>query len=172
MTSETIPEEVWNQATKALTRFFGSKGCGDRVSDLVQDTLTRISGRTEYRFEEEEDFLRLCHGFARMILLEDRRKWNRNRSAVEYDDSALYGGSRPKSLSGVERQLHNRKLLELLKPCLKEEDWRMLEDSLEMDRETQARKLGVSNANAMGVRIFRALEKVRKRLRNLGDTSL
>ena len=172
MTGGAIPEELWNHAIKSLTRFFGSKGCGDRVGDLVQDTLTRISGRPDYEFEKEEDFLRLCHGFARMILYEDRRRWNRNRSVVEYDDSALYGGASPKSLRGVERQLHNRKLLDLLKPCLKDEDWKMLEDSLEMDRETQARNLGVSNANAMGVRIFRALEKVRRRLHNLGDTSL
>lgn len=172
MTSDTIPDEVWSHAKKALTRFFGSKGCADRVDDLVQETLTRVAGRTDYQFETEEELLRVCHGFARMILLEERRRWNRSKLVVEYDDSAFYGGRSPQALREVEKQLHNRKLLELLRPCLKEEDWRMLEDSLEMDRETQAKKLGVSNANAMGVRIFRALEKARKRLRNLGKTSL
>ena len=68
----SIPPEKWVYARKALIFFFTRKGALN-PEDMAQETLMRVWSREDYQFEKEHDFLKVCYGFAKNILLEGDR---------------------------------------------------------------------------------------------------
>src|SRR5579872_5616193 len=79
----SIPAEKWVHAHKALMLFFSGKGVVS-PEDMAQQTLMTVWSREDYQFEKEEDFLKVCYGFARKILLEGYRV-NREHAAEDPD---------------------------------------------------------------------------------------
>src|SRR5205809_7688089 len=68
----SIPSEKWVHAHKALIYFFSRKGFLN-PEDMAQETLMTVWSREDYQFEKEDDFLKVCYGFARKILLDGYR---------------------------------------------------------------------------------------------------
>lgn len=93
---KSIPDEKWFHAYKALVRFFTHKVLNPE--DMAQETLMKLCSREDYQFENEDDFLKVCHGFARNVLLEGYRV-SRKHAAEELDLSVE---SHVQSMQGLE----------------------------------------------------------------------
>src|SRR5260370_32712539 len=93
----SVPQEPWVHASKALFYFFLGKGVSN-PEDLAQETLMTVLSREDYQFEKAEDFLKVCYGFAKNILLEGYRA-NRKHAA---GDSVPAVESRVKGIQGLE----------------------------------------------------------------------
>ncbi|SRR6266481_574669 len=65
--SRSISPELWVHARKCLVYYFTHRHGASNAEDLAQDTLMAVWGRNDYSFEKEEDFLKVCYGFARHI---------------------------------------------------------------------------------------------------------
>jgi DNA-directed RNA polymerase specialized sigma24 family protein len=81
--SRSIPTETWIHAHKVLVHFFTRKGVSN-PEDLAQETLMALWSRQDYHFDKEDDFLKVCYGFAKKILLEGYRL-SRRHAAQELD---------------------------------------------------------------------------------------
>ena len=68
LNSRSIPTDLWIYARKCLVFYFYRRHRSANAEDLAQETLMAVWSREDYRFEKEEDFLRVCYGFARHIL--------------------------------------------------------------------------------------------------------
>ena len=69
-----IPETAWEHARRMLVFYFSRRHQGMDAEDLAQETLARLWSRDDYGFDREEDFLRVCYGFARLILQKGYRE--------------------------------------------------------------------------------------------------
>lgn len=65
--SHSISPDLWVYARKCLVYYFMHRHGASNAEDLAQDTLMAIWIRKDYTFEKEEDFLKVCYGFARNI---------------------------------------------------------------------------------------------------------
>jgi DNA-directed RNA polymerase specialized sigma24 family protein len=68
LNSRSIPADLWVYARKCLVFYFYRRHRPANAEDLAQETLMTIWSREDYLFEKEEDFLKICYGFARHIL--------------------------------------------------------------------------------------------------------
>jgi len=130
----SIPDEKWVHAHKALMLFFSRKGVVN-PEDMAQETLMRIWSREDYQFEKEEDFLKVCYGFARKVLL-DAYPVNREHGA-EYPDLV---GSRVQALQGLKGNEVSVFLEEVCRRAaaeLHEEEWAMIQAAIDRDRQDQ-----------------------------------
>jgi DNA-directed RNA polymerase specialized sigma24 family protein len=73
MNSHSIPEKLWAQAREKLIFYFAHHYSAQNAEDLAHATLLALWKRTDFEFEKEEDFFRVCYGFAKNILLEQFR---------------------------------------------------------------------------------------------------
>lgn len=87
--SRSIPPKLWAQARETLVFFFRRHGRSD-AEDLAHETLMAVLSRDDYEFEEE-NFLRVCLGFAHYILKGSYRAAARAASGLESDVAALPG---------------------------------------------------------------------------------
>ena len=67
LTSRSISPELWVYARRCLVYYFTHRHGASNAEDLAQETLLAVWGREDYPFEKEEDFLKVCYGFARNI---------------------------------------------------------------------------------------------------------
>jgi DNA-directed RNA polymerase specialized sigma24 family protein len=76
MSIRSISPELWERARQALVFYFsrrlGMAGAGPE--DLAQDTLVALWSREDFRLEKEDDFLRICYGFAKRIMFASYRQ--------------------------------------------------------------------------------------------------
>jgi len=94
----SIPAELWVYARKCLIFYFYRRHGMANAEDLAQDTLVAVWGREDYGFEKEEDFLKVCYGFARKIRLEGYRDGLKH-AGTELPPGA---GARVQSVKGLE----------------------------------------------------------------------
>jgi DNA-directed RNA polymerase specialized sigma24 family protein len=150
----SIPPEKWVHARKALMYFFSRRGASN-PEDLAQETLMTVWSREDYRFENEGDFLKVCYGFAKRILLEGYRV-NRKHAA---EDSTLSGDSRVKGIQGLEG---NEARVFLEEVCrrgdteLREEEWAAIQSAVDRDSQHQPVE------GKERVRLYRARKKLAK----------
>jgi len=131
----SIPAEKWVHARKALIYFFSRRGAPN-PEDLAQDTLVTVWSREDYLFEKEDDFLKVCYGFAKKILLEGYRV-NRKHAA---DDSAISIESRVRGIQGLEGNEASVFLEEVCRRAdaeLQEEEWAAIQAAVDRDRQDQ-----------------------------------
>ncbi len=83
----SISPTAWEHARKALVFYFSRRHGISDAEDLAQDTLAALWSRADYEFEKEEDFLRVCYGFAARILQSGYRK-GRKRATEAIDPAA------------------------------------------------------------------------------------
>src|SRR5260370_399388 len=69
----SVPPKTWEYARQALVFYFTRRHGLSDAEDLAQETLATILSREDYHFEKEEDFLKVCYGFAGHILQTARR---------------------------------------------------------------------------------------------------
>src|ERR1700743_619659 len=99
--SHSIPKELWVHARERLIFFFSRRLGIQNAEDLAQTTLLAVWGRKDFEFEKEEEFLRVCYGFARKILKEVYRD-KKNQEWVELDSDLEEKISGVRGLKGAE----------------------------------------------------------------------
>lgn len=152
--SRSIPPETWVHASKALVYFFRGKGVLN-PEDLAQETLMAVWSRKDYEFEKEEDFLKVCYGFAKKILLEGYRV-SRKRAA---EGSGLEVESRVKRIQGLEANEARVFLKEVCRRAdaeLHEEERAAIQAAIDRDRHDQPIE------GKHRVRLYRARKKLAK----------
>jgi DNA-directed RNA polymerase specialized sigma24 family protein len=150
----SIPDEIWVHASKALFYFFRGKGVSN-PEDLAQETLMTILSREDYQFEKEEDFLRVCYGFAKNILREGYRA-NRKHAAKE---SIVSVESRVRGIQGLEGNEASVFLEEVCRRAdaeLQEEEWAAIQAAVARDSQDQPVE------GKQRVRLYRARKKLAK----------
>ena len=149
----SIPSEKWVHAHKALVLFFSGKGVVN-PEDMAQQTLMTVWSREDYQFAKEEDFLKVCYGFARKILLEgyrvDREHATEDPDLVESRVQAIQG------LKGNEVSVFLAEVCRRAAAELQEEEWAMIQAAV--DRDAQDQPVDTKQR----VRLYRARKKLAK----------
>ena len=154
LNSRSIPLEKWEHAYKAMSYFFRGKGVSN-PEDLAQETLLTVWTREDYQFEKEEDFLKVCYGFARKILQEGYRA-DHKHAAEELDVSVK---PRVRSIQGLEGNEVNVFLEEVCQRAdaeLQEEEWSAIRAAVDRDSHDQPVE------GKQRVRLHRARKKLAK----------
>ena len=155
MNCRAISRETWEHARKALLFYF-SQRMAHRAEDLVQETLAELWRRDDYMFESEDQFLRVCYGFARNILSEARRH-DRERISVELPEEFAPPSSKVLGLTQVELGVLLDQVWEKAKTQLRPKDWNVIHREIEPgDGGPEAAKEG----NARRVSLHRARKKL------------
>jgi len=166
----SVAPETWAHARECLVFYFSRRHTRSDAEDLAQETLLAVWNREDYEFEKEEDFLRICYGFARRILLEGYRETQRHAAAeLEASHPAPPGGF------GGQRATESRMLLKEVcaigQSKLRDKEWDLIMMSAESDRRTMADELKLGDANNVRVRLHRARKRLAK-LTGLGGTEV
>jgi hypothetical protein len=128
----SIPPEAWEHARQALVFYFSRRHGSWGAEDLAQETLTAILSREDYLFEREEDFLRVCYGFAAHVLQTARR-----------DPEASLAGELPGGLSAAaagmrglkhtEVAVYLHEILQVGSKRLRDSDWKLIRNAAGKD---------------------------------------
>jgi hypothetical protein len=126
---------------------------------LAQETLVAVWSRSDYSFEKEEDFLRVCYGFAARVCQQSYRHALRN-TPLELGEfpapMAKTGG-----LRGAEVNVLLTEILRVGASELRAQEWALIAGSVESkSREDLANELELGNANRTTVRLHRARRKL------------
>src|ERR1035441_8258829 len=158
-TCRSMPPEVWAHAREALVFYFSRRHGMANAEDLAQETLTAVWGRQDYEFERDEDFLRVCYGFAGRISLEGYRKVQKHT-----------GGPLDPNLCAHERQTHGLKGAEipvfLADVCrlgrteLREKEWKLIERAATSDPRGYSDPGSPGDPNTVRVYLHRARKKL------------
>jgi len=150
----SIPPEKWAHARKALIYFFSRKGALN-PEDMAQETLMTVWSRENYQFEKEEDFLRVCYGFAKKILLEGYRVSRKHAT----EELGLSVESRERGIQGLESNEVSVFLEEVCRRAdaeLQEEEWAAIQAAIH--RDSQDHPVDTKQR----VRLYRARKKLAK----------
>lgn len=157
LSCRSIPDEKWVHAHKALVQFFTHKGILN-PEDMAQETLTTLWARENYQFEKEEDFLRVCYGFAKNILREGYRI-NRKYAAEELDPSVESPEQGIQGVQGLEGSEVNVFLEEVCRRAeaeLQQQEWTAIQAAIHRDNQ------GQPVDTKQRVRLYRARKKLAK----------
>lgn len=150
----SIPPEKWDHARKALVYFFSRRGSLN-PEDMAQETLAAVLAREDYQFEKEEDFLKVCYGFARKVLLEGYRV-SRKHAAEELGLSVESPVQGIQGLKGSEVNVFLKEVCRRADAELQEEEWEAIQAAVDRDRQDQPAK------GKQRVRLHRARKKLAK----------
>jgi RNA polymerase sigma factor (sigma-70 family) len=157
----SISPETWAHARECLVFYFSRRHARSDAEDLAQETMLAIWDREDYEFDKEEDFLKVCYGFARHISQQGYREAERNAgSPVEAFLPA------PPHASSGQRAMESRMLLdqvcEIGRSQLREKEWQIIQQAAGADRATVAEELKMGDANNVRVHLHRARKKLAK----------
>src|SRR5216683_7118740 len=127
----SIPPEKWVYAHKALVYFFTRKGVSN-PEDMAQDTLMTLWSREDYQFEKEDDFLKICYGFAKKVLLEGYRV-SRKHAAEELDLSSDSPIQSVQGLKGSEVSVFLEEVCRRAETELQQEEWAEIRFAIHRD---------------------------------------
>jgi DNA-directed RNA polymerase specialized sigma24 family protein len=156
MNSRSISPQLWSQARDTLVFFFLRRHGRSDAEDLAQETLMAVLSRDDYQFEEQ-DFLRVCLGFARYILKGSYRAAARAAGGLEFDVAAP-----PGSLGGTantEARILLDQVTHIAETRLEASEWDMIFRAAigaDPDFDSQA------NSGYLRVRLHRARKKLAK----------
>jgi DNA-directed RNA polymerase specialized sigma24 family protein len=129
----SIPDALWEEASKRMFFFFLHHLGSENADELAQETLLAVWKRKDYKFEKEEDFLKVCHGFARKILLQAIKK-KYELKPIELDPDTARKTSGPPGLEGAEVTAFLKEVWEISKWRLDEEERSLIESVIKRDR--------------------------------------
>lgn len=89
------------QARKLLIFYFLRRHGIEKAEDLAHDTLAAVWSREDYQFEKEEDFFKVCFGFARNILQEGYRDYYKH-AVSELNGNIMAPVPELRGLCGIE----------------------------------------------------------------------
>jgi DNA-directed RNA polymerase specialized sigma24 family protein len=150
----SIPHETWVHASKALTYFFRGKGVPN-PEDLAQETLMTVWSRDDYQFEKEDDFLKICYGFAKNILRESYRT-NRKHAAEGANVSVESRVRGVQGLEGNEARVFLEEVYHRADAELQEEERAAIQAAIDRDNQDQPVE------GKQRVRLHRARKKLAK----------
>lgn len=154
----SIAPGTWEHARQALVFYFSRRHGFSRAEDLAHDTLSAILSREDYHFEKEEDFLRVCYGFAGHILQAARREaLKHSASGQEIAKEAIE--SRVLGLNSAELTVYLDELLKIAKSRLRDPDWGLIQQAIVLDGEF-APASDPAIANRTRVKLHRARKKL------------
>jgi DNA-directed RNA polymerase specialized sigma24 family protein len=159
--SRSISPETWAHARESLVFYFSRRHARSDAEDLAQETLLTIWNREDYEFDKEEDFLKVCYGFARLISKEGYRKSQRHAAAA-LDSSLPAVPDERNSPKAIESRLLLEKVCAIGESQLRGEEWEMIRQSVDHDREGMAQEFKMGDANNMRVRLHRVRRKLAK----------
>lgn len=154
-----IRPELWEHARQALVFYFARRQYLPNAEDLAQQTLLAIWTREDFEFEKEEDFLRVCYGFARRVLHHEHRQQQRGATEELSPDS----GSTPKPGSGLDAMEASVLLEEVIRigrTQLRESDWKLIEAASTQNASEMEGVDNASIANKVRVRLSRARSRL------------
>ena len=150
----SIADEKWVHAHKALIYFFTRRGAAN-PEDMAQETLMAVWSRKDYQFENEDDFLKVCYGFARNILRESFRDSSKH-AAEELDLSVKSRVQSVQGLAGNEVSVFLREVCRRADMELEEEEQAAIQAAIDRDG------LDHPVEGKLRVRLYRARKKLAK----------
>jgi DNA-directed RNA polymerase specialized sigma24 family protein len=158
MNCRSVSPKSWEHARQALVFYFTRRHGLSGAEDLAQETLATILSREDYQFEKEEDFLRVCYGFAGHLLQTARRDAAK-RSGSSIDSVTEGGGAEPPGLKDAELTVYLNEILRLGRDQLREDDWQLIQRSVVLDGHRGAGS-GPASDNTARVKLHRARRKL------------
>jgi RNA polymerase sigma factor (sigma-70 family) len=166
--SHSISPETWAHARQCLIFYFSRRHARSDAEDLAQETLLALWNREDYEFAKDEDFLKVCYGFARRILLEGYRETQRH-AATALDPSHPAPQREPGSQRATESSMLLAEVCAVGQSQLTDKEWNLITMAAERNRTTIADELKLGGANNVRVRLHRARKKLAK-LTGLGGS--
>ena len=155
----SIPADAWEHAREALIFFFSRRhGLAD-AEDLAQEALVTLWSREDYEFEREEDFLRVCYGFARLVSLKGYRD-TRKHAGEELDVATTAAPRDSGGLIDAETRILLDQVYKVAGSKLPEKDWQLIQQAAVSDRAAIGDALNMGDANNVRVRLHRARKKL------------
>ena len=157
LNSRSIPPELWEQARRALVLYFSRRHGLSNAEDLAQDTLTAILSRDDFPFEKEDQFLRVCYGFASRISLHGYRQTRKYLGTL--DPATPTRDARIGGLSGVEVRVFAGEVFRAGQFSLTDQEWALVERLVDGGCPGGG-PFGVRDANRARVRLHRIRTKL------------
>jgi len=154
----SISPATWECARQALIFYFSRRHGLSGAEDLAHDTLTAILSREDYHFEKEEDFLKVCYGFAAHILQAARREAAKYSGTAECLVRAALEAE-VHGLKGAELKVYLDELLQIGRDQLRETDWRLIDQAIVLEGDS-APSADAASANNARVKLHRARKKL------------
>jgi DNA-directed RNA polymerase specialized sigma24 family protein len=154
LSCRSIPAEMWVHAHKALVQFFTHKDVLN-PEDLAQETLMTLWSRNDYLFDKEEDFLKVCYGFAKNIL-RDGYRVSRKYAAEELDLSVESHVQGIQGLEGSEVSVFLEEVCRRANTELQQEERAAIQAAIDREREDHPVE------GKQRVRLYRARKKLAK----------
>jgi len=155
----SISQDSWEHARQALVFYFSRRHGLPDAEDLAQEALATVWSRDDYEFEKEEDFLRVCYGFARLISLEGYRRTQKH-AGDELDGAAPAPAQDDGSAAKTEMRILLDQVCRVGVARLAEKDWQLILHAADSDRASVADALNLGDANNVRVRLHRARKKL------------
>lgn len=155
----SISTEVWAHARESLVFYFSRRHGIEHAQDLAQDALTAFWSRPDFEFDDEEQFLRVCYGFASRISKQGYRK-NEKHSHEEL--SPLHAEYVPHigGLKATEIDIYLKEVVSVAKKKLTDAEWQAIGYGVREDRSRMVEDLHLKNANNARVHLYRARRKL------------
>jgi hypothetical protein len=157
----SISPAVWGQAHDALVFYFSRRHGFTNAEDLAQETLAAVLTREDFEFGKEEDFLKVCYGFASRISQAGYRQFQKHR-ADELDPDFHRSVSRRFCLNSAEMAILLDEVLQTAESKLSAKDWALIKESIDTDPAAVTNRHSPAEANNARVRLHRARRKLAK----------
>lgn len=160
----SIPPAVWEHVRQALVFYFSRRHGITNAEDLAHETIAAVLTREDFEFACQEDFLRVCYGFAGRVSQNGYRQTRKHAGDSAAVDSIASQAlqSRTVTLSPPEMAILLQEVLQAGESRLSTTDWQLIREASSTDRATLARDMKLGDANNVRVRLFRARKKLAK----------
>jgi DNA-directed RNA polymerase specialized sigma24 family protein len=157
----SIPPAVWDHVREALVFYFSRRHGVTNAEDLAHETIKAVLTREDYFFASEDEFLRVCYGFAARISQSGYRVAGKRASDVSTTEFVAPQGHRV-WLNQPEMAILLEEVIRAGESQLSSADWQLIQSAADVDRATIAKDLNIGDANNVRVRLFRARNKLAK----------
>lgn len=157
----SVSPKTWECARQALVFYFTRRHGLSGAEDLAHETLAAILIRDDFEFEREEDFLKVCYGFATHVLQSARRDTAKG-TIDSLDFAATARTTEAQGLKDAELCVFLDEVFRVGRDQLREVDWQLIQQSLVLDGDRvgcadESDPAGSSNAR---VKLHRARKKL------------
>ncbi len=163
MNCRDVPPDLWSHARAAIFMFFSRRLGVEQADEVAQATLLAVLRREDYLFDKEEDFLRVCLGFAKKVAPElARSAERRSMDALDFETAAP--SARIGRLEGVETSIYLEETMRLGSEQLSDLEWRLTNRSTVCTGDELIDEFPdeFKNVEALRVQLFRARRKLAK----------
>lgn len=167
-TSRSISPEAWAHAREGLIFYFSRRHGMDRAEDLAHETLMAVWSRSDYQFEKDEDFPKVCLGFARHVSRSTFRDATR-RPTVSLEGDTAASDYSSEGAKSTEMRILLEQIKEMGKAGLSDREWQLIVNAAGLTGDNDARgdadaaeELRQTDGNRFRVYLHRARKKLEK----------